>query len=112
MRSRLRGTSRMAATAPKIPKGTLTKKIRRHPPAARSSPPIVGPRARPSAWAVPCRPMARPSARAGTTSTMMARLLACNIAAPTACSARKPQSAASPGARPHSTDASVKITKP
>ena len=44
-----RGTSRMAATAPNTPKGTLTKKISRHPLAASSSPPTVGPKARPSA---------------------------------------------------------------
>ena len=43
---------------------------------------------------------------------MMARLFACNIAAPTACSARKTQSAPRFGASPHSTEARVKITKP
>ncbi len=94
MRLRLRGTSRIAARAPKSPKGTFTKKMRRQPPAARSSPPMVGPKPSPRAWAAPWRPMARPSDRAGTTSTMMARLFACNIAAPIACSARKPHSAA------------------
>ena len=112
MRSRLRGTSRTAARAPNSPKGTLTKKMRRHPPAARSSPPIVGPRASPKACAAPCRPMARPSDRLGTISTMMARLFACSIAAPTACKARKPQSAARSGAKPQSADASVKSRKP
>ena len=56
--------------------------------------------------------MAFPSDRPGITSTMMARLFACSIAAPTAWSARNPHSAASPGARPHSTEASVKMTKP
>ena len=56
--------------------------------------------------------MARPSAAAGTTSTMMASEFACSIAAPIACSARKPHSHPSPGARPHSTDAPVKITNP
>ena len=61
-RFRLRGTSRMAATAPKMPKGTLTKKMRRHPPAASSRPPTVGPIASPRACAAPCNPMARPSA--------------------------------------------------
>ncbi len=92
--SRLRGTSRMAATAPRMPMGTLTKKMRRHPPAATSKPPTVGPSARPRAWAAPWKPMARPSERAGTTSTMMARLLACSMAAPTAWSARNPHRAA------------------
>ena len=111
-RSRLRGTNSTAATAPNRPKGTLTKKMRRQPPAARSSPPIVGPRARPSAWAVPCRPMARPSDRLGMISTMMAKLFACNIAAPMACSARNPHSAARSGAKPHSADAKVKSKKP
>ena len=38
----------------------------------------------------------------------MARLFACNIAAPIACSARKPHSAPRFGASPHSTEASVK----
>ena len=90
----------------------LTKKIRRHPPAASRSPPIVGPMASPSAWAVPWRPIALPSDRLGTTSTMMARLFACSIAAPTAWSARNPQSTPRLGARPHSTEASVKIKNP
>ena len=108
----LLGTSRIAATAPKRPKGTLTKKMRRHPPAAKSSPPTEGPRASPSAWAVPWSPMAFPSDRLGTTSTMMARLLACNIAAPTAWRARKPHSAARDGANPQSTEAKVKMRKP
>ena len=56
--------------------------------------------------------MAFPSERAGMTSTMMARLFACSIAAPTAWSARNPHRAANPGARPQSTEASVKIAKP
>ena len=42
----------------------------------------------------------------------MARLFACSIAAPTACSARKPHSAGRSGARPQSTEAKVKIKKP
>ena len=50
--------------------------------------------------------MAFPSDRVGITSTMMARLFACSIAAPTAWSARNPHSDANPGARPQSTEAS------
>ena len=112
IRFRLRGTSRTAAVAPNRPKGTLTKKMRRHPPAARSSPPTDGPSARPRAWAAPWIPIARPSNRCGMTSTMMARLFACSIAAPTACNARNPHSAPKLGASPHSTEAKVKTTKP
>ncbi len=52
-RSRDRGTSSTAATAPNSPNGTLTKKIRRHPPAASNNPPTVGPNASPKAWAAP-----------------------------------------------------------
>ena len=111
-RFRLLGTRRMAARAPKRPKGTLIKKMRRHPPAAKSNPPTVGPMASPSACAVPWSPMAFPSDRLGTTSTMMARLFAWSIAAPTAWSARKPHRAPREGARPQSTEAKVKIKKP
>ena len=90
----------------------LTKKISRQPPAASSKPPIEGPMASPSACAAPWSPIAFPRARPGTTSTMMARLFACSIAAPTAWRARKPHSAPSVGARPQSAEARVKIKKP
>ncbi len=43
---------------------------------------------------------------------MMASEFACSIAAPIACTARKPHSHPSPGASPHSTEAPVKIKKP
>ena len=68
------------------------------PPARREQQAAdVGPRARPSAWAAPCSPMARPSELPGTTSTMMARLFACSIAAPTAW--QRPEAAQRPEIR-------------
>ena len=48
----------------------------------------------------------------GTASTMMATLLACSIAAPTACRTLNPASETSPGASPHSAEPSVKTTNP
>ena len=45
------------------------------------------------ACAAPWNPMARPRERPGTTRVMMARLLACSMAAPTAWRARKTHSA-------------------
>ena len=88
-RWRLRGMSSRPAMTPSTPKGTLTMKIRRQPPAARSSPPTDGPRASPIAWAAPWIPIALPSDARGTAMTMMATLLACSMAAPTACRTRK-----------------------
>ena len=111
-RFRLRGTSSTAATAPNDAEGHVDEEDEPPPPGRQQQPADVGPSASPSAWAAPWKPMAFPSAAAGTTSTMMARLFACSIAAPTACSARKPHSAARSGASPHSTEATVKIKKP
>ena len=65
-RWRLRGMNNHAATIPRRPTGTFTRKISRHPPVASSSPPAAGPRAKPSAWAAPWTPMARPSELEGT----------------------------------------------
>ena len=93
------------------PKGTFTKKMRRQPQprgaARRSSDPERVPEP-----GLTRSPMARPSYRPGTTSTMMAKLFACNIASPMACSARKPRAPARSGASPQSADAKVKIKKP
>ena len=75
---------------PSRPKGTLTRKMSRHPLMASKNPPTDGPRARPIAWAAPWMPMALPSDRLGTASTMMATLLAWRSAAPTAWRARNP----------------------
>ena len=76
--------SNSPAIMPSSPKGTLTKKMSRHPPADSRNPPTVGPSASPRAWAAPWIPMAFPSDDLGTASTMMATLLACSSAAPTA----------------------------
>ena len=65
-RWRLRGMKSSPATMPSRPKGTLTRKISRQPPAASKNPPTDGPRARPIAWAAPWMPMALPSDRLGT----------------------------------------------
>ena len=62
---RLRGMRSRPAIMPSTPKGTLTMKMRRQPPAARSSPPMEGPRARPTAWAAPWIPIALPERSPG-----------------------------------------------
>ncbi len=97
---------------PTRPKGTVTKKMSLQPPAANNNPPTVGPRANPTAWAAPWIPMAPPSERLGTASTMMATLLACRRAAPTACTARKAIRAPRLGANPQSTEPSTKSPNP
>ena len=74
VRSRRRGGSRGRSAA-----------TRRAPATA---PPTTGPSAKPSACAVPCTPIPRPSSGRGIASVIRATLLACNIAAPTACSTR------------------------
>ena len=64
------------------------------------------------AWAAPWIPMALPSDVLGTASTMMATLLACSRAAPTAWSARKPINMPRFGASPHRAEPTMKIPKP
>ena len=106
------GSAARPAIMPTRPNGTLTKKMSRHPPAARRKPPTVGPSASPTAWAAPWIPIALPSDGLGTASTMMATLFAWRSAAPTAWRARNPISHPRLGASPHSAEPMMKIPKP
>ena len=111
-RFRLLGINSTPAIMPTSPNGTFTKKMSRHPPAARRKPPTVGPSASPTAWAAPWIPIALPSDGFGTARTMMATLFACRSAAPTAWRARNPTSHPRPGASPHSAEPTMKIPNP
>ena len=111
-RSRLRGRKNQARAIPTSPKGMFTKKMRRQPPAASSSPPRAGPTASPSAWKVPWMPMPRPRAWRGMAWTIRATLLAWSIAAPTPWRARKTIRAARLGATPQRPVATMKSAKP
>ena len=64
------------------------------------------------ACAAPCIPIALPSDARGTAMTMMATLLACSMAAPTAWRARKPMRAPRLGARPQSAEPMMNTPNP
>jgi hypothetical protein len=94
------------------PTGTLIQNTHRHPAVPTTSPPTVGPRARPSAWAAACTPSATRIRSLGTLVTTSAMLLACSIAAPAACAVRQASSAASDGANPQAAEAAVNRVNP
>lgn len=111
-RWRLRGMRSKPAITPSTPKGTLTMKMRRQPPAANSSPPTDGPNVSPTAWAAPWTPIALPSDGRGTAITMMATLFACSMAAPTAWRTLNAISAPRVGARPQSAEPITNTANP
>ena len=86
--------------------------MNRHPASDSRMPPIAGPSARPSACALPCTPIARPSIDGGIASAISATLLACSIAAPIAWSTRAAIRIGSVGARPQSAEPTVNTAEP
>ena len=111
-RSRDRGSSNHAKTKPITPTGPFRKKIDRQPATPISKPPTVGPSARPTACAAPWMPMARPRLALGIAVAISATEFACSIAAPSACTTRKPMRTPRVGENPQPIDASVKTAKP
>ena len=82
MRTPLSFSLRYAQIVPSIPKGTDTRKTRRHSMGA-SSPPRISPRKDPVTRAIPLIPMAFPRSFSGKASVMMALELAKRNAPPT-----------------------------
>ena len=111
-RERLRGRKIHAVASPSTEAGRFTKNSSRQLPTSSSSPPTAGPNARPMACAAPCTPTARPSRARGTATAIRATLLACSIAAPTACSTRNRSRTIRFAASAQPSDAAAKTANP
>ena len=92
--------------------GILTRNAQRQPNVEVMSPPTSGPTATATPTTVPQKPnaLARSAPWNACPSTASAALS--SIAAPTPCSARAALRKGADGARPHSSDANVKIARP
>ena len=101
-----------AATIASSPTGTLTKKIQPQPTRSVRIPPTIGPIARESAETPAQMPIAVPRCRRGKVAVMIDRVAGFISAAPTPCTLRAAISDPALPARPHHSDAAVKITSP
>ena len=93
-----------------IPMGRLTKKIQCQERCCSRSPPTAGPVTMPTDTIVPITPSALPLSVTGKASVKMPAPRARIIAAPTACTTRKPISQPTVGDSPHRTEPTVKTT--
>ena len=95
-----------------IPIGTFTKKMYRQDRPEVSTPPRSGPMATARPVTVPQTPNAMPRSRPRKASASNARDTANMIAPPTPCKARDSCSISVLTAKPHSTEALVKMARP
>src|SRR5665213_452074 len=106
-------TIRVTASQPvRMPIGTLTKKIDRHPKPLVSAPPMRGPTATAPPTVAPHAAIAVPRSRPWNSCPINARPVANNAAPPMPCNARDQMSMGAFVATPHSSEASVKTAKP
>ncbi len=108
----VRGSRNHPATMPTSATGTLIQNTQRQEACATSSPPRLGPSARPSPCAAACTPSARRIACPGTPRATRATLLACIIAPPTAWTARQATRVPRPPANPAPSEARPKTANP
>ncbi|CAH0134567.1 hypothetical protein SRABI128_00157 [Microbacterium sp. Bi128] len=106
------GTSTTAAMKPMIPTGMLMKKIHSHPRPSTSRPPASGPTRVATPAVAPHSPMAAPRRWGGKVRVMTAMVCGVMSAAPSPCTARAMMSTSSDEARPHASEARVKIARP
>ncbi|MNZ74284.1 hypothetical protein D3C78_927310 [compost metagenome] len=112
VRGRSTGKYRQASNRLMMPSGTLIRKIACQPTLAINTPPRDGPNVVPSADIDPSKPMALPVRAWGTVSATKATVRAIMIAAPRPCTARAAISQPSVDARPHASEAPVKMPIP
>ena len=101
-----------AAITPATPTGMLMKKIQLQLIFWVSNPPTSGPNAKASAETPAQIPMAVPRCRGGNVAVMIDSVAGFISAAPTPCTVRAAISELAPPARPHQSEAAVKMTRP
>ena len=106
------GTTSHDRTNARIERGTLTQNIQRQPSVPSSTPPAVGPKAKPIAWVAAMIPSALPRRSGPAAVTRMTTLFAPVMAAPIPRSTRSAIMDPSVGASPHSADRTAKLAKP
>ena len=104
-----RRSNERAATMPRTPTGTLTKKIQLQSMCSVMSPPTSGPIASAIADTPAQMPIAIPRCRGGNVAVMIASVAGFIIAAPTPCTHARADEEAGARARPQASDATVKI---
>jgi hypothetical protein len=90
----------------------LTRKIARQSTNAIRMPPSTGPMTIPIETAAQTKPNALPRSACGNAPTRMEDARATIIVPPTACSTRQAIRTSIEGARPHNTEATVKVASP
>ena len=104
--------SRKLAPMPRMPTGTLTKKIQFQDRCSVSNPPVSGPIASASAEMPAQMPIAVPRCRGGKVAVMMESVAGLISAAPRPCTTRARISSSPLPASPHQSEAAVNTAIP